>query len=49
MKISYDYTILIREIREELEEGVLSESDFVQILRANDPLQGLGYRPIVDW
>lgn len=49
MKISYDYSILIREIQEELEEGVLSESDSVQILRAPDPLQGLGYRPIVDW
>jgi len=49
MKISYDYSILIREIQEELEEGVLSESDFVQILRAPEPLQGLGYRPIVDW
>jgi hypothetical protein len=34
MKISYDYSILIREIQEELEDGVLSESDFVQIMRA---------------
>ncbi|NLG16675.1 MAG: hypothetical protein GX556_05020 [Fibrobacter sp.] len=49
MKISYDYSILIREIQEELEEGVLSESDFVQILRAPEPLRGLEYRPIVDW
>jgi len=49
MKISYDYSILIREIQEELEEGVLSESDSVQILRAPDPLPGLGYHPIIDW
>ncbi len=49
MKISYDYTILIREIREELEEGILSLSDSVQILRAPDPLPGIGYYPIIDW
>ena len=49
MKISFDHSILICEIQEELEEGVLSESDFVQIMRAPDPLQVLGYRPIVDW
>ena len=49
MKISYDYSILIREIQEELEDGVLSESDFVQIMRAPDPLPGFGCHPIIDW
>lgn len=49
MKISFDYSILIREIQEELEDGVLSESDFVQILRAPEPLQRIEHRPIVDW
>lgn len=48
-KISYDYIILIREIQEELEEGVFSGSYSVHILRAPDPLPGLAYHPIVDW
>jgi hypothetical protein len=39
MKISFDYSILIREIQEELEEGVLSESDLVQIMRASESLE----------
>lgn len=46
MKISYNYLPLMQEIKEEIEDGVLSLDDVIQIVRADCDI--LGYRPIVD-
>lgn len=47
MKISYNYLPLMQEIKEEIEDGVLSLDDVIQIVRADYDI--LGYRPIIDW
>lgn len=48
MKISYDYDELINEIEEEIEDGILTLEDSVQILRAKESING-EYFPIIDW
>lgn len=45
-KFSYDYSDLIKEIKEELEDGILKPDGIVQILR--DETQSV-YQPIIDW
>ena len=45
-KFSYDYSDLIKEIKEELEDGILKPDSIVQILR--DETQSV-YHPIIDW
>lgn len=47
MKISYNYIPLMREIKEEIEDGVLHPDDVIQIVRSDYDI--LGYRPIIDW
>lgn len=47
MKISYNYIPLMREIKEEIEDGILHPDDLIQIVRADYDI--LGYRPIIDW
>lgn len=47
-KVKIDYKSLIDEISEEVKEGVLSEKDTVQVLRAKEPVFE-GYRPVEDW
>lgn len=47
MKISYNYLPLMREIKEEIEDGILHPDDLIQIVRADYDI--LGYRPIIDW
>lgn len=47
MKISYNYIPLMREIKEEIEDGILHPDDVIQIVRADYDI--LGYRPIIDW
>lgn len=48
MKISYDYEDLLQELREELNEGILSMLDTIQVLRTEKPIVEV-YRPIIDW
>lgn len=45
-KFSYDYSDLIKEIKEELEDGLLKPDSIVQILR--DETRSV-YHPIIDW
>ena len=45
-KFSYDYSDLIKEIKEELEDGILKPDSIVQILR--DETRSV-YHPITDW
>ena len=45
-KFSYDYSDLIKEMKEELEDGILKPDSIVQILR--DETQSV-YHPIIDW
>lgn len=57
MQISYDYSELIQELTEEIEDNVLTEEDTIQILRGENigPVTHFGstkiivYKPIVDW
>lgn len=46
-KISYDYSELLQEFQEELEDGILKKDDIIQVLRG-DRLENL-YTPIIDW
>lgn len=48
MKISYDYSDMIKELKDELTDGILSITDNIQVLRAEQVLEN-GYRPIIDW
>lgn len=48
MKISYDYSELINELKEEVEFGELNYSDFIWIIREDEPIHE-DYRPINDW
>ena len=45
-KFSYDYSDLIQEIKEDLEDGILKPDSIVQVLR--DETQSV-YHPIIDW
>ena len=45
-KFSYDYSDMIQEMKEELEDGILKPDSIVQILR--DEAQSV-YHPIIDW
>lgn len=47
MKISYDYEELIQELKEELEDGILTLESTIQVLRSEQPL--FDYYPIKDW
>lgn len=48
MKISYDYSDFLSELKEELELGVLTPDSEVQILRSENTLFD-DYRVVVDW
>ena len=45
-KFSYDYSDMIQEIKEDLEDGILKPDSIVQILR--DETRSV-YHPIIDW
>ena len=46
-KLSYDYTDMIQEIKEELEDKILRPDSVIQILR--DTTTHSVYHPIIDW
>ena len=46
MKISYDYHELIKELKGEVNEGILTLNDEIQILRGTPRNK---YQPIIDW
>lgn len=48
MKISYDYSELLQEIKEEVEDGIILVTDSIQVLRGKK-LPGTDYSPIIDW
>lgn len=48
MKLSYDYSELISEIKAYLEDMTTMPGDQVQVLRSEKAL-GDGYKPVVDW
>lgn len=48
MIISYDYREIIKELKEELRDGILSLTDTIQVLRSDSDVCN-GYRPIIDW
>jgi hypothetical protein len=46
-KISYDYSEMIQEFKEDLEDGILKKDDIIQVLRGNK-IYDL-YSPVIDW
>lgn len=48
MKNTYDYNDLIDEIKEEIEDLILTKEDTLQVLRASKPILD-DYYPIIDW
>ena len=48
VQYSYDYSELLQEFAEEFEDGVLSLSDEVYIIRALEPVYE-DSRPVIDW
>lgn len=46
-KLSYDYTDMIQELKEELEDKILKPDSIIQILR--DTQTHSEYSPIIDW
>jgi hypothetical protein len=44
--ISYDYSIMLEELKEEVADGILTLDDEIKVVRAD---RGLVYFPIVDW
>ncbi len=48
MFLSYDYSEMIDELREEIEDGILTLSDKINIVRSEDPVFE-NYYPIIDW
>lgn len=48
MRISYDYQEMIQELKEEINDGILSPTDDIQILRSSKTI-GDNYKPIIDW
>lgn len=57
MHISYDYSELIQELTEDIDDKILTENDTIQILRGKNigPVTHYGvpkiiaYKPIIDW
>ena len=57
MQISYDYSELIQELTEDIDDKILTENDTIQILRGKNigPVTHYGvpkiiaYKPIIDW
>lgn len=47
LSLSYDYTEFLKELYEEIEDGILTKEDTIQILRNEKSLAG--YHPIIDW
>ncbi len=47
MKTSYDYSDLLTELKEEIEDGVLTLEDNIKIVRYDG--DDTKYRPIIDW
>ncbi|MCQ2508035.1 MAG: hypothetical protein MJ097_04530 [Dorea sp.] len=47
-EIITNYKSIIAEIGESIEDGVITEKDQIQILRADQPVFQ-AYRPVVDW
>ena len=48
--VSYDYSELLGIIKEDKEDGTISDSSIIEILRTDDErLKKVGYRPIVDF
>lgn len=47
-KFSYDYSEMLEELQEELQDGELSLDNNIQVLRTDQPAFEL-YRPIIDW
>lgn len=45
-KLSYDYSKMMEEIKEDIAEGILKLEDTIQILRGDIHK---GYSPIIDW
>ena len=48
MAFSYDYSRLIKELKTEIADGVLTPKSFIQVLREEKPAFE-SYRPIIDW
>ena len=48
MKSQFDYQELIDELKDEIDEGSLTKSEVIQVLRS-DQAEADGYRPIIDW
>ena len=48
MKISYDYSEFLQELKEELQIGTLDLSSDILIVRSDQTLIG-NYQPIIDW
>ena len=47
---SYDYSELIEELEQDLEEGLIKSSTIIGIVRSSDSLgKGIEYHPIVDY
>ncbi len=47
MNISWDYSELITELNEELNDGILAKNSIIQVLRGDVLFDE--YRPIIDW
>lgn len=45
-KLSYDYSEMLQELKEELADEILKMEDFIQVLRGDSRE---GYEPIIDW
>lgn len=48
MGFSYDYSTLIKELKAEIADGILTPKSFIQVLREEKPAFE-SYRPIIDW
>ena len=46
MNISYDYTDLLNELKDDLHEGLIKPNDYIKIVRGDERN---GYRPIIDF
>lgn len=49
MKLSYDYTEFLQEMKEEIEDGMVTLESVLRVRRADEPIDKEGYRPIIDW
>lgn len=48
MNYSYDYSEMIGELEDELQEGILQKLDTIFVLRSEKSFPD-GYKPIIDW